>query len=630
MTPMKALHKPWLLLAVAAGALLFAGCQSTPRRGGPPSVDRAETLTRSGDHAAAAGVYERLGAETTGSDRAEFLLRAARSWLAAGRAPDADRVLALVGGGLTQLQTVEQTLLRIQSALVQGRGDEAWREISSMQTSPVPAAAARYYATRQQVAIATGHLVDGIRSELARERLVGPGDQRIARAELLAQLRAAAERGVALTPPPGSDATIRGWLEAASIAMDNARNPTLGSTRLTGFRARFPAHPALAALSGEPGVGIEQLPGKFDVAPHLALMLPLTGRTSAPAAQIRDGFLTGYYQIPESVRPRLRIYDTATTAIGDTVASAAASGAEFIVGPLTREEVIAAADLLITRPAILALNFLPADRATPERYYQFALSPEDDARAVARYITASGRRRGVVLTPEGDWGTRVAAAFDEELKAAGGYVLGQASFGSVRADYGASIMDVLRTDDSRTRHQRIQATIGQKIEFEPRRRPDIQFIFAPSQPGAARLLRPQLRFHLAGDIPTYTLGDAYEPHPTANQEIDGVLFPDMPWMLGADGLSAEVREAAVRAFGDAAARRGRLFAFGYDAFRIANSLRSGAPVNPQGLTGTLSIDSQGRVRRGLEWVQIKGGVPRALERGDTGSAGSPVGSPAPN
>ena len=34
---------------------------------------------------------------------------------------------------------------------------------------------------------------------------------------------------------------------------------------------------------------------------------------------------------------------------------------------------------------------------------------------------ATGRRRGVVLTPEGDWGTRVAAAFDEELRAAGGF-----------------------------------------------------------------------------------------------------------------------------------------------------------------------------------------------------------------
>jgi outer membrane PBP1 activator LpoA protein len=175
-------------------------------------------------------------------------------------------------------------------------------------------------------------------------------------------------------------------------------------------------------------------------------------------------------------------------------------------------------------------------------------------------------------------------------------------------------MQVLRTDDSRARQQRIQAAIGQKLEFEPRRRADVQFIFAPSQPAAARLLRPQLRYHLAGDIPTYTLGDAFDPHPTANQEIDGVMFPDMPWMVGDDGLSGEVRLAAAQAFGESAARRGRLFAFGFDALRIANALKRGAPINPQGLTGTLSIDPQGRVRRELEWVRIKGGVPTPLEQ----------------
>src|SRR5690606_1888868 len=147
-------------------------------------------------------------------------------------------------------------------------------------------------------------------------------------------------------------------------------------------------------------------------------------------------------------------------------------------------------------------------------------------------------------------GSRVAAAFEEELRAAGGYVLGQASYGSgARNDFGPSIMQVLRTDDSNARLQRVQATIGQKLELQPRRRPDVQFIFAPSsQPSTARLLRPQLRFHLAGagqgDIPTYTLGDAYEPHPTANQEIEGVMFPDMPWMLGDAGVSGEVREVA--------------------------------------------------------------------------------------
>jgi outer membrane PBP1 activator LpoA protein len=534
-------------------------------------------------------------------------------------------VLALLPpGGLTQQQTLEQSLLRIQSAVAQGRGDEAWRQVSSMQTPSAPAAAARYYEVRQSVAIATNHLVDGIRSELARERLMAPGDVHRARDELLDQLRAAAERGASLTPPPGSDATIRGWFEAASVAFDNGRNPTLGATRLNAFRARYPAHPALAALSGEPGVGIEGPPAKLDEAPHIALMLPLTGRTSAPAAQIRDGFMTAYYQLSQSTRPRVRVYDTAIAPIPDTIASAAAAGAEFIVGPLTREEVVAAAELLTTRPPMLALNFLPEGRAAPQKFYQFALSPEDDARAVARYIGSTGKRRGVILAPEGDWGSRVAAAFEEELRGAGGYVMGQATFNAAENDYTASIMQVLRTNDSRARLGRVQSIIGQKLEHEPRRRPDIQFIFAPSQPRTARLLRPQLRYNLAGtggELAMYSLGDAYEPHPSANQEIDGIMFPDMPWMLGEEaGLSAEVRQAASQAFSEPDNRRGRLFAFGYDAFRLAANLQRNAPINPEGLTGTLSIDPQGRVRRELDWVRIKGGMPVPLTPQEAASA----------
>jgi outer membrane PBP1 activator LpoA protein len=608
MTAGKALRRNFGPLVILATAMLLAGCPTTP-----PIADRADAAMRAGNHAGAAAIYEQLATEASPADSVEFRLRAAREWLAAGRPADADRVLASIGPAATQQQTLEKNMLRIQSAVAQGRGDEAWREVSALPPPSAPAAAARYYETRQQVAIATGHLVDGIRAEQSRERVLPPGDAQVARSELLAQLRAAAERGVSLAPPPGSDATLRGWLEAASIAADNARNPTLAATRLTAYRTRYPAHPALAALANEPGVGIEEKPAALDAAPHLALVLPLSGRTAAPAAQIRDGFMTAWYQLPESARPRLRVYDSASASIADTMAQASAAGAEFIVGPLTREEVVAAADLLTTRPPVLALNFLPVDKPAPEKFFQFALSPEDDAREVARYIGASGRRRGVVIVPEGDWGTRVATAFGEELALAGGYVLGQSAFNVDDKDYAAAIMQALRTDDSRARQQRVQSAIGQKLEFEPRRRADIQFIFAPSQPRAARLMRPQLRLHLAGDIPTYMLGDAYEPHPTANQEIDGVMFPDMPWMLGDDPLATEVRAAAAQAFGESTARRGRLFAFGYDAMRIAASLQKGRPVNPQGLTGNLSIDEQGRVRRGLEWTRIRSGAPAPLE-----------------
>src|SRR5262245_55414892 len=353
MTAGKALRGILTLSGLIGVTLLLAGCPTTPTTG-RTTVDRADAATRAGDHAGAAALYEKLAAETTGSDSVEFRLRAARAWLAANRAADADRVLATIGPGTTQQQALEQHLLSIQSAVLQGRGDQAWREVSNMQAPTAPAAAARYFETRQQVAIATGHLLDGIRAEISRERLVGPGDAQVARTELLAQLRAAAERGVSLTPPPGSDATVRGWLEAAAVAADNARNPTLGATRLAAFRTRYPSHPALTALAGEPTIGTPETQAALEAAPHLALILPLSGRTAAPAAQIRDGFMTAYYQIPASTRPRLRVYDSATASIADTLAQASLAGAEFIVGPLTREEVTAAADSLTTRPPVLA------------------------------------------------------------------------------------------------------------------------------------------------------------------------------------------------------------------------------------------------------------------------------------
>ena len=188
--------------------------------------------------------------------------------------------------------------------------------------------------------------------------------------------------------------------------------------------------------------------------------------------------------------------------------------------------------------------------------------------------------------------------------------------GAPPADINApEITQVLRITDSNARHRRLESILGTKLQFEPRRRGDIEFIFAPSQAATARLVRPQLRFHFAGDIPTYAISDAFEPDPMANEDMQGLMFPDMPWMLNDDGLTADVREAA-RAFSDPPSRRGRLFAFGYDAFRIATSLQRGQPVNPQGLTGTLSVDAQGRVRRELEWVRIKSGAPVPLDGAD--------------
>ena len=370
---------------------------------------------------------------------------------------------------------------------------------------------------------------------------------------------------------------------------------------------------ATLAASGQAPNG--QLPPTPSVtaSAHIALLLPVTGRNGAAGIKVEEGFMTAFYQQPVAERPQIRVYDTGGTSVAEAVTHATQEGADFIVGPLTKEEITAASELAIRRPPILALNFLPVEKPAPAAFYQFALSPEDEARLVARRILADGHRAGIAFVPAGDWGTRVLTAFTQELQAGGGAVLGSAPIDSALTDYADSITQVLRISDSEVRRKRLESILGTKLQFEPRRRADIEFIFAAAPANMERLLRPQLRYHFAGDIPTYATSDAFEPDPRANQDLEALIFPDMPWMLGSD-LADAVREAA-RAAWPNGGRRDRLFAFGFDAYRLAIDLRShpgASTVSLDGLTGHLSLDRDGHVRRELSWAQVKNGEVRLL------------------
>jgi uncharacterized protein len=184
------------------------------------------------------------------------------------------------------------------------------------------------------------------------------------------------------------------------------------------------------------------------------------------------------------------------------------------------------------------------------------------------------------------------------------------------------VQQILRITDSRARYKRLESILGTKLQFEPRRRADLEFIFAPAQASVERLLRPQLRFHYAGNVATYATSDAFEPDPRANQDLEGLMFPDMPWMLGGD-LAEAVRAAVRDAWPSGGPRRGRLFAFGFDAYRLALALRGRSTtsnINIEGLTGRLSVDADRRVHRDLNWAQIHDGEIRVLQ---------PPGQPTP-
>ena len=604
---------PALIALLALAAL--AGCASFPpasfpgaKPTGTPSPAPANARERT-----AAGLDD-AARRASRAEQPALQLQAARAWLEAGRTAEATRALHGITGNLTAAQLTERRVLEADIDLANGQAQRAWQKMGAIAEPTGTPMAPQYLDSRTRIAIAAGRPVDGIRAEMAAEHLTAnASDRKALRAQLLALLRDARMRGVKLEPEASSDPIVRGWLDLGAVAVAGGGASLNGAAEAARWRARYPEHPATELLA-------TALPGPLPVASQLrklALLLPVSGQAAGYAAIIHAGFDYAWQQVPADSRPQVQDYDTGVLTVDDALRQARSDGADFIVGPLTRQEVDVAAAAAPGVP-LLALNFLSAGRSAPPGMTQFALSPEEEARDVARRMLAAGQKRGVALGPTGDWGTRVLAAFRQELLAGGGTLLAQGVYDPAEHDFGLPIRSVLGTDQSFARRLRLQAVLGQKFEFEPRGRADLDFIFLPAQPAAARLLRPQLRFQYAGNVPVYATSDAYAVDGgMGNQDLDGLIVPAMPWLVPDSGTAAALRTAVAAASGDNTAWQSGLYAFGYDACQLAIAIaaagHNASQVHVAGLTGDLTLAADGRVHREPAWARIaRSGEPQLL------------------
>ena len=575
-------------LAAILVAALAAACQVTGLPGlGADPAERAARLAREGDHAGAAQSFEAAAKAAAAGTGNALWLAAAGEWLQARNVGAAENALANVAPPVAAADAREQRRLDAEVALARGdtaRAAEILKELSGDDAATL--------ATRARVQFGSLQVADAVTTLMARDRvLTSPADRQANQRLIVDGIQSALLRGADARTPAGADPVLAGWLELGRILAD-AQSGALGAQRrLQAWKQRYPSHPASESL----WKGIAERPVAAGERPQqVALLLPLSGRAAAAGGAVRDGFLGAYYDGGSAARPRIRVYDVAERDAPSAYLQALADGCDFVVGPLTREEVAALATVADGRAATLALNFLPEGVQVPDRFYQFALSPEDEARLAARRVAADGRTSGVTLAPQSDWGRRVVTAFAEEFAAAGGQVVEQADYVPSTADFNETLRRLLRTTGQRGSSPR----------------PDAQFIFVAAQPVHGRLIRTQLRFNYASALPTYSISDIFDPSGAGNQDLDGVIFPDMPWILDPIGAAGGAREAVERAFPGRGGPHTRLYAFGYDAFRLANEfprLRSGGSGYLPGATGRLTLDAEGRVRRELDWAQIVAG-----------------------
>lgn len=568
------MNKPAARITVLSlSFLLFAGCATTGvAPTASPGQQAAIALLEQGKPREAAQQLEAEAALVRGATRSQLLADAAFAWHEAG--DDARARMLLPQVQVRQLAGASRqrhALLAAELALADKQPAAVLQAQGTLQPDLLPAAQqARWHLARGQALEAGG---DAFAAAGARARagvlLSGSArtDNQRAITRLLAGLddAALASRSAAL---PAGDPLYN---HAGRALIGRGLPLPRPFDRDAAWQLDTGKRPPAEADGYRPPV-------------KMAVLLPLSGTLATAAAPVRDGLLAGYYAEYRR-RPQVDFIDTRGTPAGAIAAydKAVAGGADFVVGPLGRDEVDALFGREPLQVPLLALN--RGKDTPPAGSAGFSLAPEDDGIMAAEYLLARERGNVLVIGSNDDTGRRATAAFRERFAERGGKVAASLSVGDAPGDVSARLRQAGAVDA----------------------------VFLAVKGSQARALAPQLALAGIGGATRVGTSQLVSGTGKAGEDmaLDGIAFPSEAWTVrGAAGLPAasELASTLPTARGAAA----RLFAFGFDAWKItayleklANSTQGGMA----GATGTLHLDGFGNVLRTPAWSTFSGGQP---------------------
>lgn len=608
-----------LLIVVTLGIVACAGIAERPRPDVASGLDAAaQPLLARGDYLAAAQLYLSAAKTAPENTRSGLQLSGAALLAAGEHWAQLEPLLAgLQPTALDPARASQYYLLSAQLALAQNQPDAALVLLGHVQSPEALADHGRhYYQLRASAYARSGNALEAARQLIWLDGLLSDPQQRLDNQyriwEQLSSLSSEALQALKTAPPPDA---LSGWMELVLITRDYRSDRERWSRELDGWRARYPRHAAEDALLPDL---LHQVGQFVSQANQIAVLLPFSSAAGEAANAIRDGMLAGYYH-SGNPEPTLRFYDTAGNPqlVWSVYQRAINDGADFVIGPLLKESIQALSQSGMLPVPVLALNQIDVSGDSNLPLYQFGLAPEDEARQAAARAMADGHQRMLALVPDSPWGIRVYQAFREAYLQLGGEIVAAEQYATDNPDFRRPIRSLLNLNDSDNRHQALQRLLGERLNFEPRRRQDAEGIFVLAFPREARQIKPQLRFHHAGDLPVYSTSHVYQASddPAMDRDMDGLMFCDIPWALDRQGSWAELREQIETLWPDRGRRYQRLFALGYDAYQVApwlDMLQLPGFAQFPGATGILSLDNDKQLHRALEWARFNRGAPELI------------------
>ena len=407
---------------------------------------------------------------------------------------------------------------------------------------------------------------------------------------------------------------VSGWLELANLAKLYAEQPEVLIIKLELWRSMYNEHPANLQMP----IDMARAEAARSYQPNtIALLLPESGNLANSAKKIRDGFLAAVYNIPTTERPKILFFNSSANADSQELYQQAVDqGANFVIGPLKRESVENLANMEYFPVPVMTINRLSDELMMPENFYQFGLPVEDEARQVAIKARSDGLSRAIVLVPTGTVGERTSTAFTEQFERLGGETQQVVSY-TAGDDYSRAVQALLGVDKSIERFKTLERVIGINLKHEARRRKDTDLLFFKANVKQARRIKPFIDFYFAHDLPLYSTSSLYSGRyePILNRDLNNVQFCDIPWLLSEEYQITETKNKLSTVWPNSTkSGSARLFALGYDLYTLIpdlNKLRNFPQYHKQGLSGLLTVDQLGHIKRNLSWAKFING--RAIQ-----------------
>ncbi|MBU6485757.1 MAG: penicillin-binding protein activator [Betaproteobacteria bacterium] len=334
----------------------------------------------------------------------------------------------------------------------------------------------------------------------------------------------------------------------------------------TAGQGATPAGPGAAGLAAD---AIPPTPTSDLIALILPLDVPEYARV---AAAVRDGFVDA--ADAAGAKDRVVVMPHGVDGVIPAFESALQRGVRVAVGPLVRDDLKTLAISGARLPWTLALNQLEDASPLPRAIYTFPLSVDSDARMIAKRARQDGAHSIDVVEGDSPLMKRLAAGFARAWVADGGSAPADLPFDA--------------TPDALTR-------LRNSLAKAP---PDAMLLAMSSEHAA--LVKPFL-----GEITTYASGLIFDrPSIATAHDLDGVRVVEIPWLLTPDAPAFAALKPP-EAGGEALAR---LYAFGFDAYRIASAFHAEPPgqFDLDGATGHIALEGRRFVREGALGVYRDG------------------------